>query len=427
METRNVSDLEGFTDEFAEYPFHNFLDWFIKINDPVEKFKAQPTYIISEWVFITSAVVCLIHSFVVGGRWKYLWLGCFLQGLALEMLALWAPDIDFYWHSQSTIMLVGRRLPLHITLLYPLFMYIAAYTVAHLKLPMWAEPLAAGLGQVLIDLPYDIICVKFLHWTWHDTDPITFDRHYWVPWTSYFFHLSYGVTFHFALNFWRRCITGTDDKGEVSCIKKEVLCALLGGLCGIPVGILHFLVFYYPLHNIYGIHNENCFLIVVGLYMILVWSADRNPTLGARLHSGEHGHWSRLLIILNLVVHYGVYLSFAIFGSPENEVSIGMHEIAGPCDEYITVPTAFGEGLRKRKYLCLEDYDEPYFDFHCQPGGMLPSEGVQWYTICGTPFTNQAEYISIMATICIFAAIIFYNLLFKSSRTLVHKVKQKML
>lgn len=34
-----------------------------------------------------------------------------------------------------------------------------------------AEHLAVGLLTVLIDMPYDIIGVKFLHWVWHDTDP----------------------------------------------------------------------------------------------------------------------------------------------------------------------------------------------------------------------------------------------------------------
>lgn len=35
----------------------------------------------------------------------------------------------------------------------------------------YAEHLAVGLMTVLIDMPYDIIGVKYLHWIWHDTDP----------------------------------------------------------------------------------------------------------------------------------------------------------------------------------------------------------------------------------------------------------------
>lgn len=48
-----------------------------------------------------------------------------------------------------------------------------------------------GLGAVLLDIPFDIMGVKLLWWTWHDDDPNIFDRHYWVPWTSYYFHAAF--------------------------------------------------------------------------------------------------------------------------------------------------------------------------------------------------------------------------------------------
>lgn len=33
------------------------------------------------------------------------------------------------------------------------------------------ECMAVGLMTVLIDMPYDIIGIKYVHWIWHDTDP----------------------------------------------------------------------------------------------------------------------------------------------------------------------------------------------------------------------------------------------------------------
>lgn len=58
---------------------------------------------------------------------------------------------------------------------------------------------SVGISVVLIDLPYDIMGIKLLWWTWHDTDPNIYDRHYWVPWTSYYFHSTFssGMTFVF--------------------------------------------------------------------------------------------------------------------------------------------------------------------------------------------------------------------------------------
>jgi len=47
----------------------------------------------------------------------YLWLTTILHGLVVESASYIIPDIDNFWHSQSMIMLLARRLPLHIVLL----------------------------------------------------------------------------------------------------------------------------------------------------------------------------------------------------------------------------------------------------------------------------------------------------------------------
>lgn len=73
-----------------------------------------------------------------------------------------------------------------------------------LNLPRNAQPFAVGLLTVLIDIPYDIVAVKFVHWTWHDTDPNIYDRHYWVPWNSYYFHATFASSFYFFFDASRR-------------------------------------------------------------------------------------------------------------------------------------------------------------------------------------------------------------------------------
>jgi len=52
-----------------------------------------------------------------GGRVAFLWLGILVHGLVVEMASYWIPDIDNFWHSQTPIILLGRRLPLHIIFL----------------------------------------------------------------------------------------------------------------------------------------------------------------------------------------------------------------------------------------------------------------------------------------------------------------------
>lgn len=96
----------------------------------------------------------------------------------------------------------------------PCFIYNSSIGVAKMRLPRWAEPFAVGLGSVLVDIPYDIVSVNFLHWTWHDTDPNIGDRHYWVPWNSYYFHASFAASFTFWFHFTRRYICRTKGKWE---------------------------------------------------------------------------------------------------------------------------------------------------------------------------------------------------------------------
>jgi hypothetical protein len=80
--------------------------------------------------------------------------------------------------------------------------------------------------------------------------------------------------------------------------------------------------------------------------------------------------------------------------------------------------------LSKRRYLCASDYDEDYFDFHCLPNKQAPSEGSYWYTACGTPFHNRAEYVAIISTICFLASVVFGNLHFHSGSS-IHQIEIK--
>lgn len=48
------------------------------------------------------------------------------------------------------------------------------------------------------------------------------------------------------------------------------------------------------------------------------------------------------ILIPALVVHYCVFLGMVIWGNPENEVSVGLHEPTGPCNAVVPIQTAFG-------------------------------------------------------------------------------------
>ena len=46
-----------------------------------------------------------------------MWFGSLIHGLVIENISMNIPDIENYWQSQTTIVFLGRKMPLHIMLL----------------------------------------------------------------------------------------------------------------------------------------------------------------------------------------------------------------------------------------------------------------------------------------------------------------------
>ncbi|XP_028162393.1 uncharacterized protein LOC114354290 [Ostrinia furnacalis] len=380
--------------------------WFVRFNDVRQLWAAQPTYLISQTVFMLAGFITLVHAFKKGGRWPYFWLGTVLHGLyADNFWHILLPEYDNFWHSQTPVMLLGGRLPLHIVFLYPAFMYNAAYSVSRLNLPRYAEPFAVGLVTVLIDIPYDITAVKFVHWTWHDTDPNIFDRHYWVPWTSYYFHATFTTSFYFLFDASRRWLAPKVEKWKSAGAKTEWKSLLIATILGMPGGVLMFVPIYHPLHDHLKIHTEVTVFVLFSIYAVFIINglASDREKVKERLSGIDY------LLIMQLISHYFVYLLMVTFFWPEKEISTGFHEPVGPCDQVTSLVTPFGQTLEKRQYFCPDNYDEGYFGFSCV-GHKRPKDGARWYTICGTPFANRMEYIVVISTIVIAATGIFYSM-----------------
>ncbi|KAG5893868.1 hypothetical protein JTB14_005477 [Gonioctena quinquepunctata] len=295
--------------ELSEFKYDNFWDWFVHISDVRIHWENQPTYIISQFAYLVGALATLIHAFARGGRLPFLWLAIMIHGVIVESISYVHPDVDNFWHSQTSIIFLGRRLPLHIILLYPCFIYQGTIAVAKMRLPKWSEPFAVGLLVVLIDIPYDIVSVKFLHWTWHDTDPNIVDRHYWVPWNSYYFHAAFTAGFTFWFHFTREKLCSSKEKWAADkSVAKELFCSLIAGILGAPTGILAFVTIYHPLHDIYNIHSEVAFFIIFAVFLLLIWTGDRQRTIEPT--TGIHRiHWSTWMMTGHLVLHYGTFTS----------------------------------------------------------------------------------------------------------------------
>jgi hypothetical protein len=285
-----------------------------------------------------------------------------------------------------------------------------------MHLPWWAEGPAVGLGAVMLDMPYDLMGIKLVWWTWHDTDPNIYDRMYWVPWNSYYFHASFACSFVWILNLSRKYLV--PETYDWKKFGREFLCVFLAGTLAFWGGTIQFSLLYHPLHDFFGVHSELTSTIFLSFYMLIVWIGDRRNTNPESRN--QNRYWFDELS-LAVCFHYMFYMILVCVADPANIVADGLHQPIGPCNTTQKVQTPTGLILEKKKYLCVDNYDEGYFDFHCLPGGKPPSliegEPLEWYAICGTPFANRAEYIFIIWSICILYGAIFYQAAARSGPT----------
>lgn len=178
-----------------------------------------------------------------------------------------------------------------------------------------------GLNVLLIDLPYDIIGIKFIHWTWHDTDPNIGDRLYWVPCTSFYFHMVFSSSFVFWF------FTKDLNLEQIFTYKKEICISLKTVFFSSPCGIFTFSVLYHPLHDRYNVPTQVIVMFLIAIYIMLAYCKHR-PRIMFN---------NSITILMYLFIYYTIFLCFTIWGKPENEISIGIHEEIGPCN--ITIPS----------------------------------------------------------------------------------------
>ncbi|XP_055702164.1 uncharacterized protein LOC129801297 [Phlebotomus papatasi] len=403
-------EIQGFGVELKKLEYTSFFNWLVSFQDPVNQYRAHPSYFYCQAVFLLGAVLITLHCIRRGGRWPYLFLAAIGQGFTVELISYWVPHIDNFWQGETFMMFFGHRLPLYIIFLYPVFYYHSSWAVSKLKLRCGlVEHLAVGILTVLIDIPYDIIGAKYVHWTWHDTDPNIEHRHYWVPWNSYYFHATFAASWSLIFHSSRKWFTGKNlQKWEAGPVKAEVLSVILASLFGMPGGCLVFVILYHPFHDVFNVHSEVTSVTLLVTFMIIIWKFDRNSLRTGLVEKMRLLDWA---LIVHLVLHYLTFLLTAVVFDPEKLISIGLHEPVGDCNKFVPVHGLF-KTLQKREFLCVTDYDEKYYDFHCLPGKKLPDEGSVWYTICGTPFENRVEYILILSLITFVAFIVFSSIHF---------------
>ncbi|XP_071503698.1 uncharacterized protein [Diadema antillarum] len=406
-----------------------FLDWFIAFRDPREIWANHQSFLIAEITYHILAVLLVTHAFRHGGRFAWYLLAIFIHGLVVESISYILPDIDNFWHAQGTVMLLAKRLPTYIICVYYMFMYPSFVAVSRLRLPTWSEPFAHALVTVLLDIPYDIMGIKHMWWTWHDTDPNIYDRYYWVPITSFFFWATFMCSHNFLFFAVPRWFGSKAGKYESNSMFVELVSAAVAGVFAFPLGTIQFIIIYHIPHDLYGVSTGICLGVLFAVYVLMVWIGDRNPGEGARPF-GKHGSAPLFDNIgIAVTVHYLLYIVLVFFTTPASYQSIGLHEETGNCQDTTSMYTALGKIVHKKKYLCTSNYDEAYFDWHCLPGQRPPQDYSRWYTICGNDYPNHFEYCMLVTAHALFGFLVYYQMLSRSGKNIdpskMYKLKTK--
>nr|XP_054773215.1 uncharacterized protein LOC129281301 [Lytechinus pictus] len=406
-----------------------FLDWLIAFRDPRDIWTNHRSFLIAEVLYHILAFLLIRHALKRGGRFAWYLLAILIHAFVVESVSYILPDIDNFWHAQATVMLLAKRLPTYILCVYYMFMYPSFVAVSRLRLPFWAEPFAHALVTVLLDIPYDIMGIKHLWWTWHDTDPNIYDRYYWVPITSFFFWATFMCSHNFLFFATPRWLGSKAGKYESNSMSMEIISATVAGVFAFPVATIQFIIIYHIPHDVYGVPTGFCLGVLFAIYLLVVWMGDRKPADDARPF-GKHGG-TPFFDSVGIVVfaHYLLYLFMVYFMNPETYQSTGIHEETGNFKDQVTMYTALGQLAYKQKYLCTSNYDENYFDWHCLPGEQPPKDNERWYTICGMDYPNHFEYCMVVTTHVIFGLIVYYQMLARSGKDInpskMYKHKQK--
>lgn len=92
--------------------------------------------------------------------------------------------------------------------------------------------------------------------------------------------------------------------------------------------------------------------MLFSVFLLLIWLGDRKPKEELSNTAASKTHWSTWILIVHLIIHYAVFMIMPIFFNPEDEISTGLKEPIGPCDEYESMKTALGMvGITKIMYF----------------------------------------------------------------------------
>ena len=380
------------------YSKWNHIPWSFYTN-PQLVHERLPTFVFGEFLFFLLSLVCFIHA--VKKKNLFIWIATVIVGCTNDVIFMYLPAVDNFFHAQGTIMLTPR-LPLYILCVYNSFMYLSTVSVIDLNLPIYGKAAIAGIIGELFYAPYDIIGAKYLWWTWHDSDLATGIKILGAPVGSSVWVITFCFSFVFLLSLTK---------------SKLINFFLLLGFCT-PLMVLQMSLF--QIFGKPGIPDHNTLYFLLATYFLLiVFAINRVKTRKQPVRVKKTGFVDFFLFLAISVYFFG--LSLIILHDPTAHVSTGIHQTIGDCNtiEYDLA------GNARTKYFCPENFSED-FRIDCPPHSSYnslrslknPDNTYSWYTVCGAPFSDYNNYAITIFVLCVVGIYVYlYFLTFPPGST----------
>jgi hypothetical protein len=399
---------------------HRFVDF--------SAYTRMPTFVLAECSFFLVTFFCLIHAWTrstsnPAGRRRHILLFIFsvIGGCANDLLFMTMPLTDNFWHSQATIMLTDR-LPLYILCVYASFLYLPIACVWRLGLPILAEVCLAGLSAIFFYAPFDLVGIKFLWWTWHDSDTVVAERIVGVPVSSTMWVGVYTCCFAFLFNKFLHPTYDQEQK-NINCFSiASTLRAFFASFLSVPLMMLHMMIVQCVLGGfVLPPPPPNKFMLAFTMitYGSLIISSIADASVESNNHEkrfqrerlrdigtgGKSSHW----LLFAIIIHYLMLICVSIFGDPTTHLSTGIHQTYGKCG----VESIDYAGAKCEKFVCDILRVSDSYSFNCDAAAsavdsvekssiIKPVKDVEleWYSICGLPTSSAWKRKSIAYSSC---------------------------
>ena len=380
--------------ETLEQQFYQTLEeWkrlpFSFVRSPVEVAENMPSFVVGEVVFMLLSLVCFIHAWKKGRVYLLVWWASIIVGCANDVFFMCLPGVDNFHHAQGTIMLTPR-LPLYILCVYNTFMYCSVTSCFSLQLGAIGNAAVVGLLAELFYSVYDFVGIRFLWWTWHDTDAAISERIFDVPIGSSMWVITFCFSFSFILHIMiSRCRTISIFRFIFTIIVLSLFCT---PLMMMQMGL-------YQLSGVMGKPDMTSIMLLVLLYLVII--SLKMISTGKWMYKRFNASKIDSILAITISIYFASMSIISVIFTPQNHISTGIHQIIGPCD----IMEDNLSGLPRQKYLCSENYDE-HFRI-CSNTGSYSS----WYSVCGLPIPYHEQWSLLICILSIIGVTIFNYLL----------------